>query len=99
MSLGFWRDIAVVLLALEAFLGVLVAGAACYFSIRGVLWLKANIPRVTRPARHYLTQTEEVVRRAGTSAVEPFIWSGATVARVRAAWHRLKRPERRTSHV
>ncbi|MDH7488346.1 MAG: hypothetical protein QHH80_02425 [Anaerolineae bacterium] len=99
MNLGFWRDIALVLLALEAFLGVLVAGAACYFAIRGVRWLKANIPRVTRPARYYLMQTEQVVRRAGTSAVRPFIWSGATAARVRAAWRGLKRPERRNSHV
>ncbi|GAB4412867.1 MAG: hypothetical protein Kow00123_26620 [Anaerolineales bacterium] len=99
MSLGFWRDIAVVLLALEAFLGVLVAGAVCYLAIRGVLWLKANIPRVTRPARYYLTRAEQVVRRAGTSAVGPFIWSGASAARVRAAWRALKRPERRNSHV
>lgn len=99
MNLGFWRDIAVVLLAVEAFLGVLVAGAACYFGIRGVFWLKANIPRVTRPARHYLNETENTVRRVGNAAISPFIWGGATGARVGAVLRTLRRSERRDSHV
>lgn len=95
MNLGFWRDIAVVLLAVEAFFGVLLAGAACYLGIRGVLWLKANIPRVTRPAGHYLAQTEHVIRQAGRAATTPFIVGGATAARLRAAWRAAGRSERR----
>ncbi len=99
MNLGFWRDIAVVLLAMEAFFVVLLAGATCYFGIRGVLWLKAHIPRVTRPAGYYLAQTEHVVRRAGTAAITPFIAGGATAARLRAAWRALTSTEGRESHV
>jgi len=99
MSLGFWRDIAVVLLALEAFLGVLVAGAACYFAIRGVLWLKAHIPRITRPATHYANQTQNAVRRGSSIAIAPFIQGGAMVARMRAVLRALGGSERRKTHV
>jgi hypothetical protein len=99
MNLGTWRDVAVVLLAVEAFFGVLIAGAACYFGIRGVLWLKANIPRATRPARLYVNQAERAVRQAGGAAISPFVWGEATGARVRAALRALGRSERRNSHV
>lgn len=99
MNLGFWRDIAVVLLALEAFLGVLVVGTVCYFAIRGVLWLKAHIPRITRPATYYVNQTGNAVRRGSNIAVAPFIQGGATAARIRAAWRAMGGSERRKSHV
>ncbi len=99
MSLGFWRDIAVVLLALEAFLGVLVVGAACYFATRGVFWLKARIPRVTRPATYYVNQTQDAVRRGSHIAIAPFVQGGATAARIRAAWRALLGSERGNSHV
>lgn len=99
MNLSTWRDVAIVLLALEAFLGVLVAGAACYFGIRGVFWLKDRIPRLTRPAGCYLVQAENVIRQAGNAATAPFIIGGANAARLRAAWRAATRPERRNSNV
>ncbi len=99
MNLGTWRDIAIVLLAVEAFCGVLIAGAACYFAIRGVLWLKAHLPRITRPALYYVNQTQAVVRRSSRIAIAPFVQGGATAARIRAAWRALGGSARRNSHV
>lgn len=99
MNLATWRDIAVVLLAMEAFCGVLIAGAACYFAIRGVLWLKSRIPRVTRPALFYVNRTQHGMQRVAGAAIKPLIWGGATAARLQAGWRALARPTRRNTHV
>lgn len=86
MSLESWRDLAVVLLAAEGFLAVLVVGAAIYFAIRGVFWLRARVPVVTRPARAWLARAELLVRRAGSAGMSPFVWLGANGARLHALW-------------
>jgi hypothetical protein len=99
MGLNGWRDAAIVLLVVESFLGVLIAGAAFYFSARGVMWLKSRIPTVTRPAGTWLGQAEHATRRAGDAAISPFIWVGASAARVKGAWRQIAKNHRRSTHV
>ncbi len=95
MDLEAWRDLAVVVLAVEGFVGVLVVGAAIYFGIRGVFWLKVRIPTVTRPARSRLEQVESLAHRAGDAGVAPFIWGAAHAARVRTLWRGIAKRNRR----
>jgi len=99
MGLSGWRDAAIVLLALEAFIGVLVVGVVYFYSIRGVRWLKERIPTVTRPAGIYLQQAERVTHRAGDTAIAPLIQAGASAARIKAAWKQLFRANGRVTHV
>ena len=99
MGLSGWRDAAIVLLALEAFIGVLVIGVVYFYSIRGVRWLKERIPTITRPAAMYLQQAERATRRAGDAAIVPFVRAGAGAAQVRAAWKRILKANGRGTHV
>lgn len=80
MTLQAWRDVAVVVMAVQGFVAALVVGAAVYFAIRGVLWLKNHVPMVTCPARRRLLQVEGATRRVGEAAVAPFVWLGVNWA-------------------
>ena len=95
MELGSLRDLAVVVLAAEGFVVVLVVGAAVYFAIRGMFWLRAHVPVVTRPVRAWLAQVELFVRRAGNAAIGPFVWLDANGARLRAHWQAAVKSNRR----
>jgi hypothetical protein len=99
MGLDGWRDAAIVLLVVESFAGVLIVGAVFYFSVRGVLWLKERIPTITRPVGAWLGQAERATRHAGDTAITPFVWAGASVARARAVWKQLAKNHRRSTHV
>jgi hypothetical protein len=99
MGLSGWRDAAIVLLALEAFIGVLVVGVVYFYAVRGVVWLKQRIPTVTRPAAMYLQQAERATRRAGNIAIAPIIQAGASTARIKAAWKQLIGANGRNTHV
>jgi len=90
MGLGGWRDVAIVLLAIEGFAATLVFGFALYYSIRGVLWLKQKTPTVTRPARYYMNRAATVTRQAGDAAATPFVWLGSNAARARIVLNGLK---------
>lgn len=99
MGLSGWRDAAIVLLALEAFIGVLAAGVVCFYSIRGIRRLKERIPTVTRPAAMYLGQAERATRRAGDTAIAPLIQAEASGAQIKATWKQLFRSNGRVTHV
>ena len=99
MGLGGWRDAAIVLLVLESFVGVLLVGAVFYLCARGVLWLKERIPIVTRPVGKWLVQAERTTHQTGNAAITPFVWAGASAARIRAVWKQLVKKDRRSTHV
>jgi hypothetical protein len=91
MGLSGWRDIAIVLLAVEGIVVAWVFGFILYYSIKGVLWLKRKTPTVTRPVQYYMSRAADVTRQAGDAAATPFIWLGSNAAQVRVAWSGLKR--------
>ena len=91
MGLGGWRDVAIVLLAIEGIAATLVFGFVLHYCIRGVLWLRQKTPTVTRPARYYMIRAATIVRQAGDAAVTPFVWLGSNAARARAVRDELKR--------
>ncbi len=98
MSLQTWRDVAVVVLAFEGFLMALVVGAAVYFAIRGVFWLKIRIRALSRPARSRLAQVETAMERVSEAAVAPFLWMGANWARVCAVWRGVAQKDGRNAN-
>lgn len=82
MSLANWRDVAVVLLALEAFAGVLAFGVITYFAVRGVLWVKGRVPLATVPARRVAEQVASKTDQAGRAVATPFVWLEANAVRL-----------------
>ena len=67
MTLPDWRDLAVVLLAIEAFLIGLVPAVALYFVIRGMQWVTKKVrhgtPIVQGYFQHAARMSEKVSRR------------------------------------
>ena len=83
MDIGFWRDISVVLLVLEAFVISLVAGIVVYAIGRGVTYLLREIPGVFTQIHDILTQVNDTVRLITEHIVAPFVAVEQFVARLR----------------
>jgi len=53
MTLGTWRDIAIVLLALQLFIMLLIPLVIAFFSMRGINWVHGKVPPLWEKAHHY----------------------------------------------
>lgn len=83
MTLANWRDLAVILLALEAFIISLVPGAILYFAVRGMLWLIRKL-RVTAPTvQGYFAKAAVISEQASQRIAAPFIGASARIAQTR----------------
>jgi hypothetical protein len=83
VSLANWRDLAVILLVIEAFIMVLVPGVILYFSLRGMLWLIRKL-RIWMPQlQSYFYKASEITRRVSEKIAAPVIALDATSARVK----------------
>ena len=80
------RDVAVILLMLEAMVIMLVPLAITFGSWYGVRWLRRKLPPVFAQARKYLALFKLYVERGGAAAVAPIIAAYAAVAQLRAWW-------------
>lgn len=82
MTLANWRDLAVVLLAIEAFFISLIPAAILYLAVRGMLWvirkLRAVAPIVQGAFRKAATISEQASHRMAA----PVIATSAALARV-----------------
>jgi len=73
-KLAAWRDAALILLAVEAFVLGLLAAAVLYWSLRGLgRWIERIRPVLFR-ARMYAWRTRELTGRAMSIVAAPFIW-------------------------
>jgi hypothetical protein len=80
------RDVAVILLVLEAMVILLVPLAITFASWYGVRWLRRKLPPLFAQARKILARVKLYVERGGTTAVAPIIAAYAAVAQLRAWW-------------
>ncbi len=84
MTLANWRDLAVVLLVLQAFLLVLIPGIVLFFAIRGMSWARRKLtsaaPVVQDTFRKVATISDQTSRRVAG----PLIAADAALARVRS---------------
>lgn len=85
MSLSGWGGVAAILLAIEAFVFVLVVGGSAYFLIRGTLTAKARITPLAAPVRLRMEMMASATRRLSEAVVEPFARFEAAGAAVLAA--------------
>ena len=81
--------VAVILLACESFVLLLVPAAIIGGSAYGVHWLRRKLPALFAQVREYVTLLKVYVERASMAAVSPFIAAHALAARVRAYWNAL----------
>jgi hypothetical protein len=72
--LAMWRDAALILLALEAFVLGLLPAAVLYWSLRGLGRLLERIRPVLFQARMVTWRTRDLTRQAMSALAAPFIW-------------------------
>ena len=85
------RDVAVILLVLEAMVLMLVPAAAIGACWYGVRWLRRKLPPLFALARTMVVRLQLYVERAGAAGVAPLIKMYAVAARMRATWRGLIR--------
>jgi hypothetical protein len=77
--LAMWRDAALILLALEAFVLGLLLAATLYRSLRGLGRLLDRIRPVLFQARLVTWRTRELSGQAMSALAAPFIWLQSTL--------------------
>jgi hypothetical protein len=95
VSLAYWRDLAIVLLVLEALILSLIPAALIYLLIRGMLWTLKRIRAYAPPVQGYFRRASDVSEQVSRRIAAPFISANATAARVQR-WGALMFPSRNT---
>lgn len=83
MTIPFWRNVSVVLLAVEAFVLALVPLVALYFANKGLWRLRSSLRHIFPRTRERVQQVERVTVRIGELIVAPIIAIYALAARFR----------------
>ena len=77
------RDIAVVLLAIEIFVVMLVPVVITYFAVRGVSWLQRQLRTYAPPVQGGFRKAASVAEQVSQKIAEPFIVTSAGVTQAR----------------
>ncbi len=72
MDVAFWRDVALVILAVEATILGLVPLVALFFAVRGLRWLNTRTREYTARARDEWQKVHRHVERTATFVRTPF---------------------------
>lgn len=83
MTLANWRDLAVILLALEAFVISLIPGLILFFAVRGMLWVIRKLRAIAPTVQGYFRKAAVISEQVSHGAAAPFIATDATLAQVR----------------
>ena len=83
MTLATWRDLSIILLAVEAFLIALVPAAVFFLTIKGVMWMNRKVSIAGPIVRGYFRRAEQSTKIASDRIAAPFIAASATTARVK----------------
>jgi hypothetical protein len=89
MDIHLWRDISVVLLAVEAFVLAIVPLAILFVANKGLQRLRGSLRPVLPAIRARVQQVEVVTARAGELIVAPIIATYAFAARLRRVGQRV----------
>jgi hypothetical protein len=82
MTLANWRDLAVVLIAIEVFILCLVPGVILYFIVRGLSWLIAQVRHYGPLVRARFAYVAELAERYSHKPVEPILQAHELRAKV-----------------
>lgn len=82
MTIPFWRNVSIVLLAAEAFVLVLLPLVALYFANRGLRRLRSFLQPIFPQARARVQQVERATTLASELIVAPIIAAYALAARL-----------------
>jgi hypothetical protein len=85
------RDVSVILLAIEAFVLLLIPAIIIGACVYGVRWLRRKLPPLFAQARKYLALIQLYVNRVCAAVVAPLIAAYALVAQLSAWWNTLAR--------
>ncbi len=83
MTLGNWRDLAIILLAAEAFLLSLIPAAILYFALRGMSSLIRKLRSVAPTVQGYFRKAATITEEASQRISAPVIRISATAAQLR----------------
>lgn len=83
MTLANWRDLAVILLAIEAFVIALLPGIVLFFAIRGMSWVIRKLRATAPTVQGYFRKAATISEQASQRVAAPFVGTSATLARVR----------------
>jgi hypothetical protein len=83
MTLADFRDLSIILLAIEAVVVGSVAAVLVVLMIMGVMRLNREIPVVSPVVQGYFRKAELYAKVAGERIAAPFITAGATTARIK----------------
>lgn len=86
MTLANWRDLAVVLLALEGFIMGLVPAVILFFAVKGMLWLIHKLRATAPVVQGYFRKAAEISETVSQRAGAPFIVASATSAKLHRWW-------------
>ena len=93
-QLAFWRDLSIIVLALEAFVFLVVVGVAFYYTIRGLNWLLVNGRLFFGRVQYWVMRAQRVTASASESIAGPVIQVRTLSPRVKATWRSLAGPGR-----
>jgi hypothetical protein len=97
MTLADWRDVSIILLAVEAFIFGLVPAALFFAIFKGVSALNRKLPAAGLVVRSYFQRAERSTKVASERITAPFITAGATTAQVKR-WQRSLRSSFRSKN-
>jgi hypothetical protein len=87
VTLPDWRDLAVALLAIEAFLIGLVPAVALFFAVRGMRWVTNKVRHGTPIVQGYFQRAARISEKASRRVATPIIRLAAEAARARQLTH------------
>lgn len=82
MTLANWRDLAVILLAIEAFFISLIPGVILFFAVRGMLWVIRKLRGGAPIVQGYFRKAATISEQASQRVAAPIIATSATFAQV-----------------
>lgn len=82
MTLAHWRDLAVILLVIEAFIISLIPGIILFFAVRGMLWVIHKLRGVAPTVQGYFRKAATISEQASQRVAAPVIATSATLAQV-----------------
>ena len=89
VDLGFWRDLAVIWLALFCFIGLLVPVAIAVFAVKGMHIVIDRTPRYLQMAPDVSRQTRTHVHHAADIVATPVVQGHRRWTHFRARWQSL----------
>jgi hypothetical protein len=99
VTLADWRDVSIILLAVEAFVFGLVPAALFFAMFKGISSLNRKLPAASLVVRSYFQGAERSTKVVSQRIAAPFIAAGAATAQVNRWQHSVRSSFRTKNEV